>query len=242
MPKGQSWCGEPVGILVLDETIPRVLGSVLNAETFSFPVRYKKIKEAHVKQLLYHKDPSLLKPFIEAAQELEMEGVNSIVGSCGFMALFQREIVNAVNIPVAMSSLLQLPMLLRMINSHKKVGIITASKKSLTTQILLATGISEEEINTRLTIVGLDNCPEAQGAMLEEKGTLDEDKFRHEVLETTEELLGMEPALGAILMECSELPPYSANVQKISGLPVFDFVTMIKFNYMGVRAHSWQRN
>jgi len=55
IPKGQAWCGEAVGILVLDESIPRVLGSVLNAETFPFPVRYKKIRGASIERLLNRK-------------------------------------------------------------------------------------------------------------------------------------------------------------------------------------------
>lgn len=240
MPKNQSWCGESVGILVLDECIPRVPGSVLNAETFNFPVRYMRIPGASVERLLRHKDASLLGPFIDAARKLQADGVSSISGSCGFMLLFQREIADALDIPVAMSSLLQLPLLLRVVGEGKKVGVITASKECLTETLLLASGLTREEIRTRLAIAGLDNCLEAHGALIEQKGTLDEEVFRAEVLDTVKGLLKEESTIGAILMECSELPPYSADVQKATGLPVFDFVTMIKFLKMGVRAHSWR--
>ncbi|MFA6736897.1 MAG: hypothetical protein WCR87_08255, partial [Saccharofermentanales bacterium] len=88
----------------------------------------------------------------------------------------------------------------------------------------------------RLSIVGLDNCEEAVGALMEQKGTLDEDLFRNEVLGAASTLCERGIDLGAILLECSELPPYSADVQKITGLPVFDFVSMIRFMYMGLRA------
>ncbi len=77
---------------------------------------------------------------------------------------------------------------------------------------------------------------EAVGALMEQKGTLDEDLFRNEVLGAASTLCGRGIDLGAILLECSELPPYSADVQKITGLPVFDFVSMIRFMYMGLRA------
>lgn len=241
IPKGQAWCGEAVGILVLDEAIPRVLGSVLNAETFQFPVRYKKIKNAFVESLLRQKDQGLLHPFIDAARELESEGVSSIAGSCGFMALFQNEIAEAVDIPVAMSSLLQLPLVMRMTGGNKRVGVITASKGCLSDPILCAAGLTMDEICNRLCIEGLDDCPEAQGAMLREKGSLDEDIFRQEVLQVAAKLTQENDDLGAIVMECSELPPYSVDVQRMTGLPVFDFITMIKFNYMGVRTCSWRR-
>lgn len=234
--KNQSWCGEAVGILVLDENIPRVKGSVGNAETFSFPVRYRKIKGASVDRLLKKKDPELLKPFIEAALELEDEGVASIAGSCGFMVLFQDELAEALNIPVSMSSLLQLPLILKMVGQNKQVGIITASESCLNEHILAAAGITDDCSRSRLSIVGLDNCEEAVGALMEQKGTLDEDLFRNEVLGAASTLCGRGVDLGAILLECSELPPYSADVQKITGLPVFDFVSMIRFMYMGLKA------
>lgn len=67
MPKGQAWCGEAVGNLVLDESIPRVLGSVCNAATLPCSVRYRKIKGASVKRLLHQHDPKLLEPFKETA-------------------------------------------------------------------------------------------------------------------------------------------------------------------------------
>lgn len=234
--KNQAWCGEAVGILVLDENIPRVRGSIANAETFSFPVRYRKIKGASVERLLKDKDTELLQPFIEAALELQEEGVASIAGSCGFMALFQDELANALDVPVSMSSLLQLPLIMKMVGQDKKVGIITASESCLTDQILAAAGVVDDESRSKLLITGLDHCQEAVGALMEQKGTLNEDRFRDELLGITSALCRRGEKMGAILLECSELPPYSADVQRITGLPVFDFVSMIKFMYMGLKA------
>ena len=240
IPKGQAWCGEAVGILVLDESIPRVLGSVLNAETFTFPVRYKKVLGASVNQLLFEKDSTLAKLFIDAAIALQSEGVSAIAGSCGFMALFQKVIADSVSIPVAMSSLVQLHMIMNIVGADKKIGIITASKQCLNEQVFRAIGIGDEEISARLSIVGLDDAPEARGALIEETRSLDDNIMRQEVLDAAQELLATTPNLGAILLECSELPPYALDVQRITHLPVFDFVTMIQYCYMGVRTHSWR--
>lgn len=37
------------------------------------------------------------------------------------------------------------------------------------------------------------------------------------------------PDIGAILLECTDMPPHAADIQRAVNLPVFDSVTMIKF-------------
>ena len=105
----RSWDGVPIGILILDACYPCIPGNVGNATTYDFPVRYKEVSGASSEKLINQRDPSLLALFIDAAQELEREGVRAITGACGFMALFQRQVAQAVHIPVFISSLLQVP-------------------------------------------------------------------------------------------------------------------------------------
>jgi hypothetical protein len=81
--KKQSWYGESIGILILDATYPCIPGNVGNASTFPFPVRYKVVKEASIERLLKQKDITLLEPFIDAAIELQEEGVKAITISVG---------------------------------------------------------------------------------------------------------------------------------------------------------------
>ena len=101
--KSRSWDGEPIGILILDAAYPCVPGNVGNATTYPFPVRYHEVRGASIERLLNQRDPALLEPFIEGARKLEAEGVRAITGACGFMALFQQEIADSVDIPVFMS-------------------------------------------------------------------------------------------------------------------------------------------
>ena len=37
------------------------------------------------------------------------------------------------------------------------------------------------------------------------------------------------PEIGAILLECSDLPPYACDIQRATGLPVFDFISLINW-------------
>ena len=52
-----------------------------------------------IPRLLFNPTPDLLEPFIQAAKELEADGVQAITGSCGFMARFQSQIAAELHVP-----------------------------------------------------------------------------------------------------------------------------------------------
>ncbi len=80
----------------------------------------------------------------------------------------------------------------------------------------------------KLVIGGLENTKDFYNAVIKEVGTLDSDAIRAEVVDAAMELV-KDKNVGAILLECSVLPPYGDAVQRATGLPVFDFLTMIDF-------------
>ena len=222
--KTQAWYGESIGILILDAAYPCVPGNVGNASTFPFPVRYEKVTGASIDRLLNQQDPSLAEPFIQAAKNIQNQGVKAITGACGFMALFQREVTAAVDIPVFLSSLLQIPLIYQM--TRKPTGIITANASSLKQAHFDAVNVTPD---IPVIIAGMETQPEFSSAVLEEKGTLDSDKIQDEVVSVAEKLVKDHPDIGAILLECSDLPPYAHAVQAVVRLPVFDFFTMINY-------------
>ena len=221
---GQAWYGESIGILILDASYPCVPGNVGNASTFSFPVRYEKVQGASIDRLLNKQDPELATPFIQAARNLRDHGVKAITGACGFMAFFQQEVAAGIDIPVFLSSLLQIPFIHQI--TGKKVGIITANASCLTPKHFQATGIPQ---SLPMVIAGMENQIEFREAVLEEKGSLDSSKIEQEVVQVAKELVESNPDVGAILLECSDLPPYAKVIQKEVDLPVFDFFTMINY-------------
>lgn len=220
----QSWYGEQIGILILDAAYPCVPGNVGNATTYRFPVRFQEVRGASINRLLNQRDPALKEPFIEAARELESRGVKAITGACGFMALFQKEVAAAVDIPVFLSSLMQIPFMHAMCGG--RIGVITANASQLTRQHFAACSVPED---IPLAIAGMEGQTEFREAILEERGTLDSDAIEREVTEVARRFVAEHPDISAILLECSDLPPYAHAVQAATGRPVFDFITMINY-------------
>lgn len=224
--KSRSWDGQPIGILILDAAYPCVPGNVGNATTYPFPVRYKEIRGSSIERLLNERDPELLTPFIEGAKELEAEGVRAITGACGFMALFQKQVAAAVNVPVFLSSLLQVPFIHQTLTPDQKIGIITANASCLTDEHFENVGITKD---VPLVLYGMEGQDEFRTSVLEEKGTMDSTLVEKEVVGVAEKMVAENPGMGAIVLECSDLPPYAHAVHRATGLPVFDFITMIRY-------------
>lgn len=215
--------GEAIGILLLDSPVPFVPGDVANATTYPFPVRFNKVPGFSVPKAI-GKDPAIYPALLAAAVDLKENGVRAVTGDCGFMALHQERLKQDLGIPVFLSSLLQIPFIRQILPKDARIGVITASGPGLDQAFLETIGIDRPET---LVIQGLENAPEFRSAVLEEKGTLDTDLIEAEVVEAARTLVETDPGVGAFLLECSVLPPYAAAVSDATGLPVFDYVTMI---------------
>ena len=175
-------------------------------------------------------DPALLDMIIQAGHEFEQEGVRALVGACGYFANYQREVAAALNIPVFLSSLLQAPMIYRALRPDQQVGILVANAKAVNQTMLEACGITSD---IPVAYLGMEDQPEFRN-ILEYGGQFHYDKFEAEVVSRAQQFVAENPDVGAILLECSDLPPIAWSVQRAVKLPVFDFISMINWIYHGV--------
>ncbi|MDZ7842126.1 MAG: hypothetical protein U5R46_15095 [Gammaproteobacteria bacterium] len=53
-------------------------------------------------------------------------------------------------------------------------------------------------------------------------------------------MVSAHPDMGAVVLECSLLPPYPRAVQEATGLPVFDYITMIDYFQAGTQRKRYQ--
>ena len=228
--------GESIGILIPEANVPLIPGDVGNASTYSFPVRFQRVKGLTIKHLFAH-DKTKLDLLLGAAKELVREGAKAVTGGCGFMALFQKELANQLEVPVFLSSLLQVPFISSMLGDGEKVGILTANFKSLDTSLLENLGVDS---SIPIYIKGVESRENWYKSIVVEEGTLDSEKMEEELVSLTKEMVQEEPEVKAILLECSDMPPYAAAVQEAVNLPVFDFVTMINYVYLAVVKKRFQ--
>lgn len=227
---GQVSYGEAIGILLLDSSAPYIPGDVANATSYNFPVRFKKVPGLTVERIFNH-DLSLLDGVIAAAYDLKNNGVRAVTGDCGFMAIYQKSLAKEIDLPVFMSSLLQVPFISLLHGEKDKIGILTANAAALNRNVLKSCGA---DLPQRTVIRGLEKQPCFRSAFIDETGQLDRDKVEAEVVSTVLQMVQSDPALKALLLECSVLPPYGAAIQQAVGLPVFDYVTMINYVYSAV--------
>jgi Asp/Glu/hydantoin racemase len=216
-----------IGIIMLDTVFPRIPGDVGNPDTFSYPVLHRVVKGASIHRVVKEADPHLLQPFIEAAQDLEKQGVKAIATSCGFLAIFHQELVDSVHVPVFSSSLLQVHLAQSIIRRDQKVGIITAHGQSLTEKHFAGVGIQHYP----KAVIGMEMAPEFTAVIIEGKRDIHVEKCRQEMAAVALKLVKSNPDVGAIVLECTNMPPYAAAVQAAVGLPVFDVVTMLNYAY-----------
>ena len=220
---GQNICGIPIGVLCLESYFPKPPGHIKCPSSFRFPIAYKVIMGVTVAKLLREPGGAQLDLFIAAARELEADGVRAITGSCGFLALYQQELADAVQVPVFASSLLQVPMVHRMLRPGQKVGVLTAHRESLTPAHLRAVGVDEDMV----CLSGMEGQPEFSEVILEGKRhSMDLAKVGSEVVEVAVALAKAKPEVGAIVLECTDMPPFAHRIQQQTGLPVFDLSTL----------------
>jgi len=225
--------GNAVGIVMQEDTIIRFPGDVGNATTFGFPVRYKVVKGIDPEIL---KSPSealkYMKYFVDAAQELEMEGAKAIIGGCGFQSIYQTGMSQALDIPVFTSSLIQVPMVYCSLKKGKQIGIITANSQCLTEEYFRAVGWTSESIPVKK--VGLEMLNPSFSSIIGSNEDLTRKDREKAIVDLTTKFIQNNPDIGAIVLECTNLPPFSFAIQRAVKLPIFDIVTLVNLVYSSV--------
>ena len=233
---GRNLYGHAIGILVLDTVFPRIPGDIGHAGTFPFPVLYHKVRNASPARVVREGDPALLEGFVAGARTLEASGVLAITTSCGFLALFQRQLAEAVRVPVFTSALQLVPLVSRMLGPDRAVGVLTVDGLALGPRHLAGAGLTED---IRLVIRGLERGHAFTPVLLENETELDVEAARRENVEAAREMVERHPEVGAIVLECTNMPPYAAAIREATGLPVFDITTLVRMVYAALHPPTY---
>lgn len=227
--------GHVLGILVLDTRHEIVPGNVQSARSFSFPVLYEVVRGVSVAALM-RGDPRAKDAVVEGARRLEAAGVAAIVGACGSFANYQTAVTSALQVPVFLSTLLLVPLLLRVLPRPQSLGVIFAGVSSFTQHVKDECGITSSD---RIVAVGVNTLKSFE-PILNQCGTLNSEVLRRGVTSLSRKTLRRHPQIGAWLLQCSDLPPYAWDIQNATNRPVFDAVSLAHHVYSACEPPRWQ--
>jgi hypothetical protein len=216
----------PLGILMLDTRFPRIEGDIGNPKSFDFPVIFRTMQGIGPSDAVAaHPDRSRMLAALKAnAEALAAEGAVGLSTSCGFLALYQKELEALSPVPVATSALLHIRSL-----KGKRVGVITASAANLTPAHFEAVDAPGDT-----PVVGLPPESSFAATFLRNGLTLDRDAVEQEAVEAGRELLAKHPAVDTIVLECTNLPPYKPALKRALGVPVLDVLDLLQDFYRRV--------
>lgn len=226
---GKAIYGARLGILMLEARFPRILGDMGNANTWPFPVLYKVVSGASPERVVRQRAAGLLPDFLAAARELATLGADGITTNCGFLSIYQKELAAAVSVPVATSSLMQIPMIQSTLPAGKRVGVLTVNAATLTSEHLIAIGVDPS-----VPVVGTDGGREFTRVMIGNEPTMDVAAAELDILDAGRTLVARHAGLGAVLLECTNMVPYARALREELQLPVYDIYSFITWFHAGL--------
>lgn len=227
--------GEAIGMLAFGQWFPAIrYGHPCYIGTFNFPIRLKFIqnplpsKSSTFDEIRSSKGWNL-KEWVRSARELENEGVKAIVTGCGITGTMQRDLAEAVNIPVFSSTIQFIPQLHCSLKRDQKIGILTASSKLLTRWDNMLFQACDVDPAIPVVIEGMTESDYCDIWWSQLEKDYSPSKVEKALLMVTEKLLKNNPDIGAIIYECTEMPLYTGIIREKIGIPLFDANNMIEF-------------
>ncbi|MDF2563164.1 MAG: hypothetical protein K0R99_4610 [Microbacterium sp.] len=169
--------------------------------------------------------PALEPAFIQAARRLVEKGAAAITSSCGFSIRHQVAAAHAVNVPVALSSVLLLPSLLKQLAPSAKIAVLTFDATRCGEDVI---GLPRRDDRTRVVVGGIEGGVFWRNELTHPTPATDDATVQHEVDEAVVHLREQHPEIGAILFECAWFPSIAPAIRKSANLPVYDITTLCR--------------
>lgn len=227
-----------LGVIRIDYRYPPALGDIDHPGSFAYAVHYEVVPGLTFEMCQSGvMSAEVERRFIDAIKHFEQKDVLGITSDCGFMMYFQRLARETTPLPVFLSSLALLPTLTCAYARHEQIAIFTANGESLKPMRgLICEECGVDAQDQRYVIVGCENVPHFEAVALGERVPVD--KVKPGIVARAKEVLAAHPSIRAILLECSELPPYSNAMREATGLPVYDAITACDFFVSGVQKNE----
>jgi hypothetical protein len=228
--------GMGLGIIILDDVYPGFPGDVRNASAYPFPIQYEIAEGVDIWALVHEEDKSPCRePIRRAASKLEKMGCRAIAAECGYFAYFQKDIAGYVDVPVFMSSLLQVPFAQQLIGPNKVVGILAARAKQLKQAHLEAVGIQP---GSNYVVAGAEDdgrCPQFENLWYAparpDPPQAIYDRAEEDFVKVAVNFYRAHSNMGAMMLECTGMQPFARAIQRKIDIPIFSWGTLLDYAY-----------
>ena len=208
-----------LSLLQLDTQFPRIPGDVASPDTYDCALDIRSLAGLSVARVVSAQpdpdDLSLIEPHLCDAPG------DVITTSCGFLSVWQEQLAARSPVPFLGSALMQLPMLSASFASDE-VAILTFDADSLA-----APAFKPALAGFGGPIVGLPPAAHLRCVIAGDLATLDQARAEAELIDLVAGVQQTQPVVRALLLECTNLPPYKAALRARFDVEIFDILTLI---------------
>jgi len=219
----------PLGILMLDTAFARPVGDAGNPDSWPFPVLIERVRRAYARPVVQGSFAANA-PFKEAGQRLVDRGAKAIITTCGFLVRHQDALQASLPVPVLTSTLTQYRRLQSAMRSDRRLAILTIDAGAIDTSVRAAA-----DIDAGALVFSPAADSHFVSAILDGEDPLDVARAEAEWVELARRCQAAHPEIGGWLFECANMPPYSAAVQRATGLPVYDALALGRELHAGLQ-------
>lgn len=219
---GKTVFGATLGILMLNTRFPRIPGDIGNAASWPFAVQYRVVRQATPDNVVRGDPAGLLEAFVAEGRALVEMGCDGIATNCGFLVPLQADMARALGVPVASSALLQGGLIRQTLPAGQRLGVLTISAETLTAAHLNAAGLPPDT-----PLAGTGAASHFTQAILSDAAEIDIARARQDNIDAARRLVADHPDIGAILLECTNMVPFAADIRRATGRPVFSIHTFL---------------
>ena len=209
-------------VLQLDTAFPRLPGDVASPDSYDCAVDIVTIPAATVESIVTDKpertDISGFEAAIDMIDDKAKDG-DIITTSCGFLCYWQKHLASRTRLPFISSALIDLPRLTAQYG--RSLGILTFDANTLSKP-----AYADAMAGFDGPIVGLPKAAHLSQVITQNATHLDKQRVEAELVELVRTMIS-DTHIDALLLECTNLPPYKAALKVEFGIEIYDILTVL---------------
>jgi len=214
-----------ISLIQLDTSFPRIPGDIGAAETWRCDLDIRRVSGLSVAQVI---NAAPGDTDISAAEQAVRTAAGDLVTtSCGFLCYWQDRLAATSRVPFISSALMDLPRLMQVF-PQDQLAILTFDS-----DVLAAPAFASSLGPFAGPIIGLPPAAHLRRVIAGDLPRLDATLAEAELIDLVAGLL-RESRVRALLLECTNLPPYKQALKARFDLQIFDILTLIERTKAGM--------